>query len=73
MSRISVLNLEYLIYLSLFSLSKIDKKKNCCNKIFSRQYMKNYEELKIFLQEERVSVKCPEEKKITDLFYLSVA
>lgn len=35
--------------------------------------MKNNEELKIFLQEERESVKCPEEKKITDLFFLSVA
>lgn len=62
MPRISVLNLEYLIYLSLSSLSKIGKK-NCCNKIFSHQYMKNNEELKIFLQEERESLKCPEEKK----------
>lgn len=34
MSRISVLNLEYLIYLSLFSLSKIDKKKIAVIKYF---------------------------------------
>lgn len=34
MPRISVLNLEYLIYLSLFSLSKIGKKKTAVIKYF---------------------------------------
>lgn len=63
MPRRLVLNLEYLIYLPLFSLKQDwQEKKTCCNKIFSRQYMKNNEKLKIFLQDERELVKCHEEK-----------